>query len=118
MEKDNKKSRDKLKLLYGCRDMLTGLFNENLDFHHLIKKEYNGPKTIENGALLERLCHIWLHSLEYDDPELYELINECLDLYKKCIDYGLIKLVCQYETEVFPKVLVLVNKRNKKCNIA
>ncbi|MDD2208723.1 MAG: HNH endonuclease [Bacilli bacterium] len=108
--KRKKSPKQKLKILYGCRDMLTGLKNKTLDYHHIIKKEDDGPKTIENGALLERKCHEWLHYFEIIDPEMYHLINECLALYKKCIDLGHIKLIQQYENEIFPEVVSLVDQ--------
>lgn len=103
-------AKQKLKVLYGCRDMLTGLKTGILTYHHIIKKENDGPRTVENGALLERKCHEWLHYFEIIDPEMYILINECLILYKKCVDLSLIKLIQQYEKEIFPKVISLVDQ--------
>lgn len=106
----NKATKDKLKILYGCRDMLTGLKNKNLDYHHIIKVIDNGPRTIENGTLLERNCHQWLHYYEIIDLEMYKLINECLVLYKKCIDLEYVDLIIQYESDIFPEVINLLNE--------
>lgn len=110
-KKNNKAVRKELEILYGCKDMLTLLQSNKLTYHHILKKSHGGNNTLENGALLERLTHDWLHSLEYTDKDLYNLINECLCLFKQCIDLNEEELINQYVNEVAPKVLELV--RNK-----
>lgn len=68
------------------------------------KKEQGGKATVENGVNLERDIHSWLHSFECHDIEMYYLINECLLLYKKCLDQNLEELVQDYETEIMPRI--------------
>ncbi|MDD4187678.1 MAG: HNH endonuclease [Bacilli bacterium] len=109
--------KDDLKILYGCRDMLTGLKSKALNFHHIVKRLDDGKRTIENGALLEQDCHDWLHYFEIIDPDIYKLVNECLVFYKNCLDLGYLELVEQYETDIFPVAQNSVNEyisRRKK----
>lgn len=108
------KPKNKLKELYGHRDMLTLIESDILAFHHLIKKALGGKDTVDNGALLEESCHEWLHSLEEDDPELFDLINECLKLYKICLDLNKKKTIKFYKKEVAPIVIDLVSERDIK----
>lgn len=115
MGKSNTNNRKKLILLYGCRDMLTLIETEKLEFHHLLKKALGGKSNIENGALLDEYIHDWLHSLEISDPDLYDLINECLYLFKVCLDYGLEDLIYHYEKEVASRARVLIrHKKNEE----
>lgn len=94
----NKEARLKLQVLYGCRCLMTEK-NSELTYHHLEKVEHGGVATVSNGAVLTNEAHQWLHSLEYTDVELYELVNECLRLYKKCLDLNQEHLAEQYEEE-------------------
>ena len=70
-----------------CRDDLT--------YHHIVKKENGGKLTIENGALLTKRAHEYLHSIERLDVDLYERINNVLKeikyadkIIKKCKKLG------------------------------
>jgi hypothetical protein len=99
----NREARLKLQTLYRCRCLLTGIKTDKLSYHHLLKKQHGGKATIDNGAQLIDEIHRWLHQLEHTDMELYDLVNECLDLYKQCIDKGLVDLTEQYETECMPE---------------
>lgn len=107
----NRSARKKLEVLYGLRDMLTMLECKRPSFHHIIKKENGGIASIKNGALLDNETHNWLHSLEHTDIELYNLINECLILFKKCFDLGETELLEEYELEVVPEVKKVLTKR-------
>ena len=51
---------------------------DDLTYHHIIKKENGGKLTIENGALLTKRAHEYLHSIERLDVDLYERINNVL----------------------------------------
>ncbi len=106
----NKQARDKLEILYGCRDMLTLVSPKNKSFHHLEKYENGGKATVLNGAILERITHDWLHTIELVDYELYELINECIKLYKYCLDVNNTRLIKQYDREIVPIVQDLVEE--------
>ena len=102
-DKGNKSAKESLKILYGSRCMLTGIKQSRLTYHHCqAKKEQGGKATTENGVNLERDIHSWLHSFECHDIEMYYLINECLLLYKKCMDQNLEELVQDYEQELMP----------------
>lgn len=83
----NKTVRRNLEKLFGKRCMLeaSGIryvprheririkgykkIQEEVTYHHLIKKEYGGKATIENGALLKRYNHDWLHTLPIEQQE-------------------------------------------------
>lgn len=47
-------------------------------YHHLIKRCYGGKETIENGAVLTKNSHEYLHIVETRDLELYNCINNVL----------------------------------------
>lgn len=50
-----------------------------LSYHHIQKKEDEGPFTWDNGALLRRdTAHEYLHIIEYKDLEIYDYINGIL----------------------------------------
>lgn len=59
---------------YDKKDVLT--------FHHLvIPKREKGKRTIENGAILYRMPHNYLHLIEHYDLELFFAISsEMLDM--------------------------------------
>lgn len=119
MSGKNSQAKDKLKIMYGCRCMLTGIKdNKKLTFHHIEKAEFGGPATPENGANIIHEIHEWLHCcIEYNDHELFELVNECLQLYKLCLDHNERELIEQYEQECMPlfyeKYVLYKNRRRK-----
>lgn len=47
-------------------------------FHHLLKRCHGGIETIENGAILTKYSHEYLHIVESRDLELYNYINNVL----------------------------------------
>ena len=47
-------------------------------YHHLIKRCNSGKETIENGAVLTKNSHEYLHIVESRDLELYNYINNVL----------------------------------------
>lgn len=52
-----------------------------LTFHHIIKKEYGGLATLDNGALISVLQHRILHNkYERNDPKIYRMLT---DLFKE-----------------------------------
>lgn len=105
MSKTKQKKKNKLMNLYGCRCLLTGIQTNDLTRHHIIKKEHGGSSNVNNLALIIKEIHQWLHHLEHCDIELYILVNECLELFKKCIDADEIDLINQYEEEIMPLML-------------
>ena len=49
---------------------------QDLTFHHIQKREDNGRETIENGALILKHSHQYLHLIEYKDIKTYDAINK------------------------------------------
>lgn len=49
---------------------------QDLTFHHIQKREDNGRETIENGALILKHSHQYLHLIEYKDIRTYDAINK------------------------------------------
>lgn len=47
-------------------------------YHHIVKREHGGKEIIENGAILTRIAHEYLHKIECKDIELYNYINNVL----------------------------------------
>lgn len=102
-----------LLLLYGWRDLLT---NEKIDsyeecsFHHIIKAEFGGEYNEDNGAVLLNATHTFLHNnIELLSQETFDLLTECMLLYKHCFENNHTDLVDQFQQEVQPKVLKLKN---------
>lgn len=112
---NNREAKLSLHDKYGSECQLSGLalkINSGT-FHHLNKEEDGGLATIDNGALLAGKIHSWLHTeIEHKDAGLYHLINDCLILYKYCLDSGLHELARQFQTEVQPEVVE--NQKQKK----
>ena len=106
--------------IYGYLDMLTGQEIPNFkaaSYHHLDKDEFGGEYTVDNGAIFLRLTHDFIHNvIEAKDPELFDLLTECLILYKYCLLNNKIELVEQFQKEVQPqaKRLVLSYKTKRK----
>lgn len=49
---------------------------QDLTFHHIQKREDFGRETIENGALILKHSHQYLHLIEYKDIRTYDAINK------------------------------------------
>ena len=47
------------------------LVKDKVTYHHIIKRESNGKRTIENGAVLMPVAHQYLHLIESKDIETY-----------------------------------------------
>ena len=47
-------------------------------YHHLLKKCHGGKETIENGAILTKYSHEYLHIVETRDLNIYNYINNVL----------------------------------------
>lgn len=57
-------------------DWMNYLVNDDLTYHHIVKKENNGKRSIDNGALLTQRAHTYLHYIENIDIDLYDKIND------------------------------------------
>lgn len=113
----NREAKIALIKVYGSRCLLTGTLalSRDLTYHHITKKEHGGPATVENGAQVLPSPHEWLHNeLENLHPELFELVNECLQLYKLAMDQHNQPLIDEYENEVMPAVKERVLKYERR----
>ena len=49
-----------------------------ITYHHIVKKACGGRKSLDNGALLTKRSHKYLHQVvENKDIETYIIINSC-----------------------------------------
>lgn len=107
--------RAELLSLFGYLDLLTGEEIpdfKSASFHHIDKDCNGGDYSVDNGAILLRITHDYLHNeIEVKDKALFELISECLYLYKYCKLNGLSILTDQFEQEVQPEVKKLVHSK-------
>lgn len=122
--KNHARIRAQLLQLYGFFDLLTGEeipeFKEG-SYHHIIKEEFGGEYTLENGAMLLHSTHDYIHnSIETHSPELFDLLTECILLYKCCLDNNYTHLIEQFQLEVQPLIkeykeqnIIPVKKRKK-----
>lgn len=78
-----------------------------LTYHHIMKRESGGKNEINNGALVTKLAHNFLHYIEYDDIHLYNKIND----YFKIINEN--RFISSSELTTI-KQLILVYLSNKK----
>ena len=88
MNSKNKIIRLELIKIYGKICMLGDVItlDNYITLHHLIKRKFNGPTTIKNGALLSKLMHEYLHFIENWYYGEYEYINDYLKYYKETRD--------------------------------
>ena len=49
--------------------------DNDLTYHHILKKEDGGTITLDNGVLLTDRAHVYLHKIERIDREIYLKIN-------------------------------------------
>lgn len=52
------------------------IVRRDVTFHHIIKRENGGTRTINNGALLMPISHQYLHLIEWRDMETYIALNK------------------------------------------
>ena len=50
--------------------------NNPYNFHHIVERRNGGEKSIDNGAILTRKAHTFLHMLENICPEAYQDLQE------------------------------------------
>lgn len=49
--------------------------NNPYTYHHIVKRCHGGEETRENGAILTKIAHEYLHIIESRDLQLYEYLN-------------------------------------------
>ena len=62
---------------------LIKLYKSQMNLHHLKHRSEGGETTVENGAVVSSLAHMYLHSLPRNQEEF---INDELRAYKKQLD--------------------------------
>lgn len=95
----------------GIDWMNFGLSRDNpFTYHHIVERSKGGDKSIDNGAILTRRAHTFLHTLEKVCPDAYNdlqrvffKINDSkkpvLDEYVREIDEILYKVLISHEYE-------------------
>ena len=58
---------------------------ERYSYHHIIKREAGGDKTIENGAILTKSSHKFLHIIECKDYGTYLALTTIFKLINSSI---------------------------------
>lgn len=48
---------------------------DDITYHHIKKRENNGKLSVDNGALLTKTAHEYLHIIEVVDVDLYNYLN-------------------------------------------
>lgn len=78
--------------------------DEDLTFHHIIKKNDGGKNRIDNGALLLPAPHQYLHLIESIDKDVYRMLNDIFKMinrqgYEPTIGERLVieNLLCNFE---------------------
>ena len=90
------------------------IYENQMNLHHLIHRAEGGKTTVENGAVVNSLAHMYMHSLP---REAEEFINEELRQYKQDIDECKVVLVDDIETpyKICPlEIHIKRYDRNKK----
>lgn len=113
MAKGNREARKELELLYGAKCMLTHIKTQ-LSYHHIIKKRDGGRNNIQNGALLNRVAHDYLHYLEINNKDLYRELNECLQCYKVAFEWQEKECLEEWEYVVKAANRELIKQKTKR----
>ena len=59
--------------------------NNPYTYHHILKRCLGGNETFENGAVLTKISHQYLHIIESRDLMIYEYIN---NVFKQITEQG------------------------------
>ena len=94
--------------------------SRDITFHHLIKRKKDGGKeTIENGVVLTKTSHKYLHIIEKENINIYKLITmEMLEEKNKGVNviniYNIDKLLLIFEQDYYKKYNVRVKDKFQK----
>ena len=77
-------------------------------FHHIIKREHGGKEVIENGAVLNKTAHEYLHIIEYKDIGTYIAINKILKIINEQRDKPTTE-----QLEIISKILSMFEEEHK-----
>lgn len=83
--------------------------DRNATFHHIVKKENGGKEVIENGAVLNKTAHEYLHIIEYKDIGTYIAINKILKIINEQRDRP-----TKEQLEIISKILSMFEDEHKE----
>lgn len=83
--------------------------DRNATFHHIVKKERGGKEVIENGAVLNKTAHEYLHIIEYKDIGTYIAINKILKIINEQRDRPTVE-----QLEIISKILSMFEEEHKE----
>lgn len=98
------------------------LVKDKVTFHHIIKRDNGGKRTIENGALLMPVAHQYLHLIENKDIDTYIGINKMFEYInlqrheptqeqREILEYMLMKFEYQYKDYITSKNKPIIKKK-------
>lgn len=98
------------------------LNRSNATFHHIVKKSDGGKETIENGAVLARPAHEYLHIIEFKDIETYITLNKIFRIINnqgyaptqeqyRIINYLLLKFEREHKRDLSSKGKLLIKQK-------
>jgi len=97
------------------------IIDNDITFHHIIKEENGGKKEFSNGALLTSRAHEYLHSIERNDIDIYNRINNIfisINKQKHAPSYKqrekIDLLLLEYEIKNADKIIKKKHKLGKK----
>ena len=82
--------------------------DKTASFHHIVKKENGGKEVIENGAVLNKTAHEYLHIIEYKDIGTYIAINKILKIINEQRDRPTVE-----QLEIISKILSMFEEEHK-----
>lgn len=96
--------------------------NNPYTYHHIVKRCHGGEETKENGAILTRIAHEYLHIVESRELQLYVELNKVLKEINEqhyrptekqllAIDYMLSMFEKEYEYDKTSKGKILIKKK-------
>lgn len=83
--------------------------DKTASFHHIVKKEHGGKEVVENGAVLNKTAHEYLHIIEYKDIGTYIAINKILKIINEQRDRPTTE---QYQ--IISKILSMFEEEHKE----
>ena len=83
--------------------------DKTASFHHIVKREDGGKEVIENGAVLNKTAHEYLHIIEYKDIGTYIAINKILKIINEQRDKPTTE-----QLEIISKILLMFEEEHKE----
>ena len=100
------------------------IVDNDITYHHIVKVEDGGERTVDNGALLTSKAHTYLHKIEGIDKEIYTKLNkvfkeinnqkkEPTKLQRKKIQLLLMKFEIKNADKLIKRKEHIISKRRK-----